>query len=76
MNRKTKNTTKKTVTWLNAKDRRNVRRIEKLSWARLARIYFGEPAGSPIRKAIAREARWCGYTPTVILGIHRNYRVS
>ena len=59
-----------TYEWLMARGRGGVRRIEKLGWARLARIYNANAPGSPIRKAINAECRRLGYTPRVILGLH------
>ena len=56
--------------WLTAPDRNGRRRVEKLSWKRLARIYLANRPGSRIRKAINAEARRCGYTPRTIIGIH------
>ncbi len=46
------------------------RRIEKLSWKRLAGIYYAAKPGSKIRKAINSEARRCGYTPRTILALN------
>jgi hypothetical protein len=46
------------------------RRIERLSWMRLAAIYYANRPGSRIRKAINREARRCGYTPRTILALN------
>ena len=46
------------------------RRIEKLSWKRLAKIYYEAKPGSKIRKAINSEARRCGYTPRTILALN------
>ena len=63
---------KKTEThdWLMARGRDGRRRIEKLGWKRLARIYLANVPGSRIRKAINAEARRCGYTPRTIIGLH------
>lgn len=47
-----------------------LRRIEKLSWGRLARIYYASRPSSQVRKAINAECRRLGYTPRVILGIN------
>ena len=55
--------------WLMAKTPRG-RRIEILSWKRLAKIYYANKPNSPIRRAINAEARKCGYTPRVILAIN------
>lgn len=59
-----------TYEWLMAKGRGGVRRVETLGWKRLARIYDANRPNSPIRKAINAEARRCGYTPRVILGLN------
>ncbi len=56
--------------WLTARGRDGRRRIEKLGWKRLARIYLAARPGSAIRKAINAEARRCGYTPRVILALN------
>lgn len=56
--------------WLTTTMRNGRRRIEVLGWKRLAAIYLDARPGSPVRKAIEREARRCGYTPRVILAIH------
>ncbi len=55
---------------LMARGRDGVRRVEKLSWNRLARIYYAARPNSPVRKAINAECRRLGYTPRVILGIN------
>ncbi|TWT44997.1 hypothetical protein RAS1_14170 [Phycisphaerae bacterium RAS1] len=57
------------MTWLNADGRRG-RRIETLSWGRLARIYNSRSATPAVRRAIEREARKCGYTPSTILHLN------
>ena len=62
--------TKETHAWLTATTRNGCRRIEILGWKRLAKLYFEAKPGSPIRKAIEREARRCGYTPRTILSLH------
>ena len=68
---KTKNANE-TLAWLKAEGRtKGLPRIKTLSWSRLARIYDRQPACSPIRRAIEREARSCGYTPRTILALHR-----
>lgn len=59
-----------TYEWLMARGRDGVRRIEKLGWPRLARIYNANRPNSPVRKAINAECRRLGYTPHVILGIN------
>ena len=56
--------------WLMAVGRNGRRRIERLGWERLARLYLAGPPGSAIRKAINAEARRCGYTPRTILALH------
>ena len=57
-------------TWLTARMRNGRRRIEVLGWKRLATIYAANRPGSAIRRAIAAEARRCGYTPSTILALH------
>ena len=59
-----------TLGWLMAKGRTGAPRIETLSWNRLARIYRRAEPGSAIRKAIEKEARACGYTPSTIIALH------
>ncbi len=59
-----------TYEWLMARGRDGARRIEKLGWTRLARIYSAVRPNSPIRKAINAECRRLGYTPSTILGLH------
>ena len=66
----TKNAKRETLEWLTATMRNGRRRIETLGWKRLARIYAANAPHSPIRKAIEREARRCGYTPRTILALH------
>jgi len=56
-----------TYEWLMGKTRLG-RRIERLGWRRLARIY--EAGGAKVRRAILNEARRCGYTPSTILALH------
>ena len=56
--------------WLTARGRDGRRRIEKLGWRRLARIYLAAKPGSTVRKAINAEARRCGYTPRTIISLH------
>ena len=65
-----KQTNIETHEWLMAHGRDGRRRIEKLGWRRLARIYLAANPGSAIRKAINAEARRCGYTPRTILALH------
>ncbi len=65
----TKKNATETYQWLMATTRLG-RRIEKLSWKQLAKIYFEAKPGSKIRKAINSEARRCGYTPRNILAIN------
>ena len=62
--------TTETYEWLMAEGRGGERRIEKLGWKRLARIYDANRPNSPIRRAINAEARRLGYTPRVILGLN------
>ena len=59
-----------THAWLTASGRGGVRRIERLGWRRLARIYLAARPGSAVRKAINAEARRCGYTPRTIIALH------
>lgn len=59
-----------TYDWLTARTRHG-RRIAILGWKRLARIWDNAPAGSRTRRAIAAEARRCGYKPTTILACNR-----
>jgi hypothetical protein len=56
-----------TYEWLVATMRNGQKRIEILGWKRLAAMYYANRPGSPIRKAINREAHRCGYTPWKIL---------
>jgi len=63
----TKTTKVKTHEWLTAKTRLG-RRIERLGWHRLARIYWASDA--KVRRAIRNEARRCGCTPSTILALH------
>ena len=65
-----KKTNTETLEWLVARGRDGRRRIEKLGWRRLARIYLAARPGSAIRKAINAEARRCGYTPRTIIALH------
>ena len=60
-----------TYEWLMAPGRDGARRIEKLTWTRLARIWVANRPNSRERRAILAECRRCGYTPRVILGLHR-----
>ncbi len=73
MKKATKKTTKtpasETYEWLMAETRIG-RRIEKLGWKHLARIYNANQPGSKIRKAINAEARRCGFIPRVVIGLH------
>ena len=59
-----------TYEWMMARGRDGTRRIEKLGWTRLARIYNANRPNGPVRKAIDAECRRLGYTPRVILGLH------
>ena len=70
MKKTTKKETPATQAWLTATMRNGQRRIETLGWKRLARLYYANAPGSPIRKAINAEARRCGYTPSTILAMH------
>ena len=65
-----KKTNTETHEWLVARGRDGRRRIEKLGWRRLARIYLAAKPGSAARKAINAEARRCGYTPRTIIAMH------
>lgn len=46
------------------------RRIDRVSWKTLARLYDAARPGSLVRKAINAEARRCGYTPSTILALN------
>ncbi len=59
-----------TYEWLMVEGTNGVRRIEKLGWRRLARIYYRAKPGSTVRRAINNECRRSGYTPRIVLGIH------
>ena len=72
MQKKTKMT--ETYEWMMTKTRLG-RRIERLGWKRLAKMYFGARAGSRIRKAINAEARRCGFTPRRILAMNADWEV-
>ncbi len=65
-----KKTNTETHAWLTATMRNGRKRIETLGWKRLAKMYYAAKPGSAIRKAVEREARRCGYTPSTILSIH------
>jgi hypothetical protein len=71
-NEKEKKMAKKIETreWLNATGRDGYRRVERLGWTRLARIFRQNKPNGPERKLILAEARRLGYTPTVILAIN------
>jgi hypothetical protein len=60
-----------TYEWLMAPGRDGARRIERLVWTRLARIYNRCAPNSRERRAILAECRRCGYTPSMILGLNR-----
>lgn len=60
-----------THAWLMAEGRGGKRRIERLGWKRLARLYDAHLPDGPICKAIDAEARRCGYRPQVILACNR-----
>jgi hypothetical protein len=69
--RKNAKKTTETYEWLMAELKNGQgRRIERLSWKRLAAIYYANRPGSRIRQAINREARRCGYTPRTILALN------
>jgi hypothetical protein len=71
--KKTKKTTKPsetTLKFLMSPGRWGRRKIETLSWKRLAAIYDANRPGGAVRKAINREARRCGYTPSTILALN------
>jgi len=59
-----------TTDFLMSPGRWGLRKIQTLSWTRLAAIYGATRPGSAVRKAINAEARRCGYTPSVILALH------
>lgn len=61
--------TAQTTRWLNTRMQNGRRRVEVLGWKRLAAIYRAAKPGSAIRRAIEREARRCGYTPSTILNM-------
>ena len=67
---RTTKTNAETHAWLMARGRDGKRRIERLGWKRLARIYYAARPGSAVRKAINAEARRCGYTPRTIIALH------
>jgi hypothetical protein len=58
-----------TAEWLTAKMRNGRRRIETLSWRKLAAIHH-YTNDNKVWAAINREARRCGYTPATILALH------
>ncbi len=64
--KKTTKNAPETYEWLTEKTRLG-RRVERLGWKRLARIYYANRPNSKIRKLINAEARRCGYTPRTIL---------
>lgn len=72
MQKKTKTATTESYEWLMTKTRLG-RRIERLGWKRLAKIYYTNRPGSKIRKAINTEARRCGYTPSTILSLNADW---
>ena len=63
MNARTRTTkpAPETLVWLTAANRSGFRRIERLSWGRLARIYNSKKATPAVKRAIERHARRCGY---------------
>lgn len=67
----TKTAQRDTYEWLMERNRHGVRRIEKLGWKHLAKIYDAAQPGSFARVAIQKEARRCGYLPDMILGLNR-----
>ena len=46
------------------------RRIDRVRWKTLARLYTAARPGSGVRQAINAEARRCGYTPGTILALN------
>jgi hypothetical protein len=48
-----------------------VPRIKRLSWKRLAEIYFDDRTTNDVKEMIEREARRCGYSPKTILTLNR-----
>lgn len=46
------------------------RRIDRMAWRTLARIYQAARPGSAARKMINAECRRCGYTPRIVLGLN------
>ena len=73
MHKTAKRTAKKVVPetyeWLMATTRLG-RRVERLGWKQLAKIYYANRPGSKTRKAINAEARRCGYRPSTILALN------
>lgn len=68
---------KATAAWLEAKVHPfgayrliGIRRVERLTWTRLAAIYTDAKPGSKTRRLINAEARRCGYAPSTILGFN------
>ena len=59
-----------TMDFLMSPGRWGRRKIETLSWKRLAAIYNASKPGSAVRKAINAEARRCGYTPSTVLALN------
>ena len=71
--KKTKKQTKRdetTLAFLTSPGRWGRKKIETLSWKRLAASYNASKPGSAVRKAINAEARRCGYTPSTILTLN------
>ena len=56
-----------TFEWLMTVGRDGRKRVEKLGWKRLAKMWFANKPNSPIRKAINSEARKCGYTTSIMM---------
>ena len=65
-----RNDERTTAAWLTARMRNGQRRVEVLGWKRLAAMWAAARPGGPVRRAIAAEARRCGYRPTTILALH------
>jgi hypothetical protein len=61
-----KTNAKVALDWLMRRNRRGLRRIETLTFARLNRIYRSRAATPAIRRAIRHECRRCGYTLAVL----------
>ncbi len=46
------------------------RRIDRMAWKTLARIYAAARPGSIARRLINAECRRCGYVPRIVLGLN------